>query len=566
VRASATIAVAGRTWSVRLRSEPTFDQQSGRRLGPWVLAGGIALSLVTFVVSIGRGRARERLRLQGRMLESMTEGVSVSDEHGTIVWTNPAEDRIFGWPPGGLIGRNVSEQNAYPPEESRRLVAGVIAELRTRGVWTGEFENVRADGTRFVTAARISALDVGGKPYWVCVQEDVTDRKRAEAERQALLAREHAAREQAETASRAKDDFLAMLGHELRNPLAPIVTVLHVLRMRDQGKTRELEIIERQVHHLIRLVDDLLDVSRITRGKIQLTMQPLALERIVAQAVEMASPLLEQRRHRLTVEVASDCVVDGDAHRLAQVVANLLTNAAKYTEPGGRVEVRAAREGDAVVLRVRDDGIGIAPALLPRVFDLFTQGRRAMDRSEGGLGIGLALVRSLVEAHGGRVEAESAGLGCGSEFVVHLPARRAGGAEAGAATAPAVTSSPGARRILLVDDNADAAESLAALLRAVGHEVVVAPDGPRALAAVRDWRPDVAVLDLGLPVMDGFELAGRLRAACAPRLIALTGYGQPRDKARARAAGFAVHLVKPVDPATLLAAIAGDEPAVRTGS
>ena len=550
------LEVAGRRWQLTFRSSPAFEAASSRRLVPLVAATGVLLSGLVALVASSRRRAQEELRLQARVLESMGEGVSVSDERGIILYTNPAEDRMFGYAPGELLGRHVTVQNTYPYEENQRIVNEVIAELRRSGRWFGEFSNVRKDGTRFVTVAHITALEVAGRHYWVCVQEDVTDRKRAEEERSQLLERERAARAEAEAASRAKDEFLAMLGHELRNPLAPIVTALRLLRLREgEGPVRELEVIERQVQHLVRLVDDLLDVSRITRGKIRLDRAVVPVSRVVAKAIEMASPLLEERAHRLVLDVAPDLYVDGDEVRLAQVMANLLTNAAKFTDPGGRIELSAARRDGWAELRVRDDGAGIAPEALPRLFEPFTQAPRADGSATGGLGIGLTLVRSLAEAHGGSVAAASAGLGHGSEFVVRLPASEA----PGAAAAPPPrgrrrTARP--RRVLVVDDNHDAADALRDLLRVVGHEVEVAYDGPEALAVAARFRPEVAVLDVGLPVMSGYELAKRLRERGDDvRLLAVTGYGQEHDRESARQAGFERHFVKPVEPGELFAAI-----------
>ncbi|MCU1282433.1 MAG: histidine kinase, partial [bacterium] len=373
-----------------------------------------------------------------------------------------------------------------------------------------------------------------------------------------------AARAEAERAARAKDEFLAMLGHELRNPLAPIVTALQLLKLRQPAQLREHEVIERQVQHVVRLVDDLLDVSRITRGKIELKREPLELAQVVAKAIAIASPLFEERRHRLDVAVApSGLVADADATRLAQVVANLLTNAAKYTAPGGHVRVAAARDGGELVLRVADDGIGISPELLPRVFDLFVQGDRPVDRGEGGLGLGLALVRSLVQLHGGSVTVASEGTQRGSEFVVRLPALD--GVAAPASSPPPLARTPRVvtpRRVLVVDDNEDAAEMLAEMLRAEGHVARVAYDGPAALQLVADgFVPELAILDIGLPVMDGYELATRLKASlpsALPTLVALTGYGQEHDRARSARAGFALHLVKPVVPERLLAYVGGE--------
>jgi signal transduction histidine kinase/ActR/RegA family two-component response regulator len=366
-----------------------------------------------------------------------------------------------------------------------------------------------------------------------------------------------------EEANRAKDEFLAMLGHELRNPLSPIVTALELLRRRDGGTTREREIIERQVGHLVRLVDDLLDVSKITRGKIVLRRDPLEIAAAIAKAVEIASDLFEQRRHRLTIDVPAEGLrVEGDIVRLAQVVANLLTNAARYTEPGGDIAVRATADGGDVVVTVKDSGAGIARDLLPRIFDIFVQGQRSTDRKEGGLGLGLALVKSLVQLHGGTATARSDGPGKGSEFEIRLPATtRAARTEAARAPPAASVRSP--RRVLVVDDNEDSVELLREILQWVGHEVAVAHDGPSALEVAEQFLPDVALLDIGLPVMDGYELGRRLHAmpqGARCRLIALSGYGQDRDQARSRASGFERHLVKPIDSTELLRVVASDAP------
>ncbi len=372
--------------------------------------------------------------------------------------------------------------------------------------------------------------------------------------RRAALAVENARLyREAREADRRKDEFLALLGHELRNPLAPILTALQLMQLRGTGDEREHKMIERQVRHLNRLIDDLLDVSRITRGKVQLKKEPLELSAVLAKAIEMASPLFEQRSHALSIDVPREgLVVDGDPVRLAQVFANLLVNAAKYTEPGGKIALTARREKNRLSVSVKDNGIGIAPEVLPKVFDLFVQAERALDRSQGGLGIGLALARNLVDLHGGTIAAHSEGPGKGSEFVARLPLSptRATPADASAAGTPAPARDRSGLRILLVDDNLDAVDVLAEALRTFGHEVVVAHDGPEALTLARDFRPNTALLDIGLPVMDGYELAAALRKAQGSeplRLIALTGYGQDADKARSHGAGFDVHLVKPID-------------------
>jgi signal transduction histidine kinase len=368
------------------------------------------------------------------------------------------------------------------------------------------------------------------------------------------------AREQAEAASRAKDEFMAMLGHELRNPLSPILTALELMKRGEGQVTREHAVIERQTRHLIRLVDDLLDVSRVTRGVLELRRQRIDLRDVLAKAIDIASPLLEMRRHHFEVQAPprGALLLNADEARLAQVFANLLTNSARYTPPGGHVSVRAWRSGSELVLEVRDDGIGIAPELLPHIFDLFVQGRQAVDRGNGGLGIGLALVRSLVQLHGGSVRAQSEGVGKGSAFTVRLPSLELRETMGYAANLAPLSMAAVGRRVLLVDDNEDAVAMLAELLTAAGHEVQTAADGPAALEAVKDFPPEVAVLDIGLPAMDGYDLAARLRSqlgGAAPVLIALSGYGQESDRARSEAAGFAVHLVKPVDCAELLSAI-----------
>jgi signal transduction histidine kinase len=358
----------------------------------------------------------------------------------------------------------------------------------------------------------------------------------------------------AEGASRAKDEFLAMLGHELRNPLSPIGTSLQLLRMRGDV-SREHVVIERQVSHLVRLVDDLLDVSRIARGKIELRRMRWELGEVCLRGLEMASPLIEQRRQRVDVHVRPEGLpVDVDADRMAQVVANLLTNASKYSDPGRTIRLVAEGSGSRVRFSVRDEGVGIAAEALGHVFDVFFQQKQSLDRSKGGLGLGLAIVRSLVELHGGTVFACSDGPGKGSEFVVELP-KALGREDTTCLTekpegvdSSALAARPG-KRILIVDDNVDAAESLAEVLTDMGYEVATAEDGPQALELVPRFRPEVCLLDIGLPVMDGYELAERLRDSFPEhgRLIAVTGYGQAKDRERSSKAGFSGHLVKPVD-------------------
>jgi signal transduction histidine kinase len=390
-------------------------------------------------------------------------------------------------------------------------------------------------------------------------------RANAELERNnAALVREIAERQRAEAAlqdaDRRKNAFLATLSHELRNPLAAIANAVQLLQIGGSGGARgdaAHDVLRRQIAHLVRLVDDLLDVSRITTGKISLRREPVDLAGVVALAVDTALPQLNGRRQRLTVHAPpAPLWIDGDPVRLGQIVANLLANAVKYTGEEGCIELVLTREtgaqapGGEAVLRIADNGIGIAPAALPRIFDLFSQGDQGPDRPEGGLGVGLALVRELVALHGGTVEVASTGPGEGSEFVVRLPAIET---PARATDVPAerpVRAGNGARRVLVVDDNRDSAESLAALLGVLGHDVHAAHDGREALELARRLAPDLVLLDIGMPGMSGHEVARRLRADAGLSdtvLIALTGYGSDDDRRASREAGFDGHLVKPID-------------------
>lgn len=356
-------------------------------------------------------------------------------------------------------------------------------------------------------------------------------------------------------ANRRKDEFLAMLAHELRNPLAPLRSAVQVMRLLSPPDSKlewSRDVIERQVNHLARLVDDLLDVSRLMRGMVKLKKKHIELSWVIAEAVETTRPLIDAKGHELTVSLPAEPVqLDGDLTRSTQVFVNLLNNAAKYTDAGGHIVLRAERAGAEVIVRVQDNGQGMKADLIPHVFDLFTQGDRALARSEGGLGIGLTLVRNLVGMHGGQVEAHSAGPGQGSEFVVHLPVLPA---TTTAATGRAAEKGDAAmapcQRILVVDDKPDAADSLALLLRVTGHNVRTAYDGPTALNVAHEFAPDIVFLDLGMPGMDGFEVARRLRAEQkSPNLllVALTGYNQEDDLRLCQQAGFDMHLCKPAD-------------------
>jgi signal transduction histidine kinase len=355
-------------------------------------------------------------------------------------------------------------------------------------------------------------------------------------------------------ADRRKDEFLATLAHELRNPLAPIRQAALISKApgaTDAQKRWSHDVIDRQVQHMSLLLDDLLDISRVTRGTLALRMQPTELSSVIDSAVETARPTIDAKRHVLSVDVPAEPMkFIADPLRVAQVLSNLLTNAAKYTDPEGQIRLSALCEGDDVVIRVKDSGIGISATALPRVFNMFSQVHSTTDRSEGGLGIGLALAQGLIELHGGTIEANSEGLGCGSEFTVRLP-RRAVQTPKTATHKPAATPGTLRRRILIADDNRDSAETLAALLRLEGHDVTSVHDGPVALSAFTEIKPDVALLDIGMPGLTGYEVARRMRqsnSGTSLTLIAITGWGQDIDKERAYAAGFDHHLTKPVDP------------------
>ena len=371
-----------------------------------------------------------------------------------------------------------------------------------------------------------------------------------------LYEAERNARAEAEAGSRAKDEFLAMLGHELRNPLSAVRNAIVTARLDPSRQVSALDIAGRGADQLARLVDDLLDVARITQGRIALRTQRLPIATIVERAVESVRQLIDERAHTISVQLPPhDAHVEGDSTRLEQVVANLISNAAKYTEPGGRIDVIVERQKDEVALRVRDNGIGIGPDMLPRVFDLFAQADRGLDRAQGGLGVGLTVVKRLVDLHGGRVEAHSDGIGKGAEFVVRLPTVLPGREDA--------VSSEGAERacarVLLVEDNGDAGESLMMLLELLGHRARMVHHGSAALEAARADPPDVMLVDIGLPGIDGYEVARRVRQDPALRhvvLVALTGYGRDEDRQRALGAGFDHHLVKPVNPETLESLVA----------
>jgi len=498
-------------------------------------------------------RARElevserRLR---RLVESDMIGILFWDEAGTITKVNDALLAMAGRRREDVEGRVHWRGLVAAPMIPRheRALAEVLA---TGSCAPIESELVRPDGGRLpilCAAARIDDQPLQGVT-WVL---DIAARKQGEAEREGLLAIAERARSEAEQASRAKDQFLAMLGHELRNPLSAVHSAVRVARADPSRRDRALEIIERQSAQLGRLIDDLLDVARVTSGRITLRRTRLALAEVVEGAVEAARGSIDDGGHELVLAPPAEPVhVDADPARIEQALVNLLTNAAKYTPRGGRIEVAAGRREAEAFVRVRDSGHGIAPQMLPHVFDLFIQGERTLDRAQGGLGVGLTVVRRLVELHGGRVTAHSAGVGTGAEFEIVLPLAAAvseredgGGGDGTRARARRAAD------IVLIEDSSEVAEALATLLEVLGHRVRRYHDGVAGLAAAAAEPPELMLVDIGLPGIDGYEVARRARrerALAATVLVALTGYGGAEARARALAAGFDHHLVKPVD-------------------
>ncbi|MFC0679504.1 PAS domain-containing protein [Lysobacter korlensis] len=479
----------------------------------------------------------------------------IADADGRMVWFN---DRWYDYTGATFEQMQADGSRVVHPDHVARVSESYLQSFARGEVWEDTFPIRGRDGSyRWFLSRAAPIRDAEGRVLqWFGTNTDVTAQRQAEE----VLRLEH----------RRKDEFLAMLAHELRNPLAPISTAAQLLRMSAGNPERTLaasEIITRQVGHMTELVDDLLDVSRVSRGIVELDLQPVELKSVLAAAVEQVRPLVESRGHALgTWTVPMPLVVAGDRTRLVQVVANLLNNAAKYTPAGGRIDLRAEADDGRVRITVSDNGIGIEPSLLPSVFDLFTQGERTLDRSQGGLGIGLALVERIVRLHGGEVRAWSEGPGFGSTFTVVLPLASAGTQPVAPDKGDAADACPG-RRVLLVDDNADAATVLAEVLRIEGHRVSVAATGTHALALAADTPDiDVFVLDIGLPDITGYELAMRLREAAAGRpvlIVALTGYGQSSDREHSQAAGFDHHLVKPADVRLLLRLMAESLPALQ---
>jgi PAS domain S-box-containing protein len=484
--------------------------------------------------------SEERFR---QLAESINEVFWMADPHATqILYISPAYERVWGRSCQSLYEQPRSFLDAIHADDRERVRTAAL-EKHSRGEATDEeYRVMRPDGSvRWIRDRAFPVRDAAGRIYrMVGIAEDVTETKRAQ--------------EALHEASRRKDEFLATLAHELRNPLAPIRNAAHVLRMRELADPQladARDIIDRQVQQMVRLIDDLLDISRITRGKLQLRRERIALAAVIHNAVEAARPAVDSHTHQLHVALPPEALyLDADPIRLAQVFANLLNNAAKYTERGGHIWLTAERHDGDVIVSVRDTGIGIAANHLPRLFEMFSQAAPALERSQGGLGIGLALVRGLVELHGGSITAQSAGSGRGSEFTVRLPL------VATALLPPPESNGDGAEcrsrpkcRILIADDLHDAVDSLAMMLRLLGHDIHTAYDGLEAVQAAATFRPEVMLLDIGMPKMNGYEAAHHIRQqpwGTEVLLVAVTGWGQAEDKRRAYEAGFDHHLTKPV--------------------
>jgi two-component system CheB/CheR fusion protein len=520
---------------VSLTVSPIFDAQ-GRVIGASKIARDVT----------ERKRLEDSLRDSERRLRTLTEAVPnllwSDGPDGQCDWLSSQWTTYTGVPVEELLGLRWLDRVIHPDDRQRTLACWRTA-CADRGDYDLEYRIRRHDGEYHWFKTRgVPLRDKQGTIIqWFGTCTDIEESKRLEAELR--------------EADRRKDEFLATLAHELRNPLAPLRQGLELLRAKG-GLGTDSEAIqrmmERQVDHMVRLVDDLMEVSRITRGKIELRTELLDLRAVIRGAIETSQPLIDAAGHVLSVHLPDrPLYVRGDALRLSQVLTNLLNNAAKYTPRGGRIWLSARSGGAEAVVSVRDNGLGIPPEMLPNVFQMFTQIDRNLQRAQGGLGIGLALVKSLAQMHGGGVQVASEGAGQGSQFTLHLPlAEPSQSARAGLSANGHRTAARPRRRVLVVDDNRDGADSLGMLLRVSGEEVRVAYDGPSALETAVTFRPEIALLDIGMPGMSGYELAGALRERDDSKrlvLIAMTGWGQEDDRRRTREAGFCAHLVKPVD-------------------
>jgi len=529
-------------------------ERSARRLSLWgggtvsILAIAL-LALLGFIVRRDTAKVRASEEQLATTLRSIGDAVIATDARGLITLMNPVAESVTGWPAVDARGASLDAVFRIINEETRNTVESPVAKVLREGGIVGLANHtllIRRDGSEVaIEDSGAPILDRSGGTIGVVLVFRDASRERAA---------EHALLE----ADRRKDEFLATLAHELRNPLAPIRQAARVARAPAATESQVRwahEVIERQVHNMARLLDDLLDVSRITRGTMEIRKELIELHAVMDAAIEISRPAIEARNHALSVECQLRTKVYADPLRLAQVIANLLTNAAKYTEPHGQIRLTAQCDGGELILRVSDTGIGIAAEMLPRIFEMFVQVKSVLDKSEGGLGIGLALARGLTELHGGSLEAQSAGLGSGSTFTLKLPLPQTATALPSDGASDAVVQRGPARRLLLADDNVDSAESLAMLLRLQGHEVEVVHDGVEAWRRLQELRPHFALLDIGMPKINGYEVARRTRAepwGTSIKLIALTGWGQERDRREAIEAGFDQHLVKPVDTEVLL--------------
>ena len=474
------------------------------------------------------------------LAESIPSIVWTAAPDGTVTYANPHWAEYYGAMQENKPARLIDL--VLHPEDAAAARDHVVTRLQSGESVEFEARHRRHDGTYrwFITRA-VPWRDIEGQVVsWFGITTDIDDHKALE--------------EQLRLTDRRKDEFLATLAHELRNPLAPLQNALHILRLDpaggDAGRSA-LAIMERQMQQMVRLVDDLLDVSRITRGRLELRREITRFDALVADAVETVRPLLASLGHQLDVQLPDEqLLLDADPHRLAQVFANLLNNAAKYTDPGGRIALHAKHAGNEIVITVTDSGIGIAPELASQIFDVFVQADTALERSRGGLGIGLTLVRSLVEMHGGTVAVRSDGLGKGSEFTVRLPLAAATRPALPADALPMPPVEPGALRILVVDDNRDAADTLAMSLGMLGHDVRTVYEAPRVVDTAAGFQPELVFMDIGMPRMNGYDVARAIREqewGGDTMLVALTGWGKEDDRAKSRAAGFDHHLVKPAE-------------------
>ncbi|MGK5081627.1 ATP-binding protein [Janthinobacterium sp. HLX7-2] len=477
-------------------------------------------------------------------LDNSAEGLHRVGMDGTILWANKAEMNMLGYRPEEYIGQHIARFHV-----DQTVIEDILTKLGSGETIYDYPARLRCkDGSvKHVVIHSNAYFEDGQLRYTRCFTRDATERHQRD---EAYAEREKTLVELTE-ANQAKDEFLAMLGHELRNPLAPITMALELMRMRNENASKyEREVIERQVGHMNRLVEDLLDISRITRGRMELQLSEIDVSQFLIKAVEMASPLFEQRNHQFKFSCEENLHMTGDPDRLAQAVSNLLTNAARYTGKGGHIVLSATCvKSDWLCISVKDDGVGLPESMLGSIFELFFQAKQTIDRTQGGLGIGLALVKNIVELHGGTVEAKSNGIGRGSEFVLILPINGLSSKRTELKEAASLGTVIQKRRIMLVDDNVDAVNTLGRLLELSGHDVELFDNPIDALSAVRRFNPEIAILDIGLPGLNGYELADEIRAAMGDhscRLIALTGYGQEADRTKSQAAGFEKHFVKPV--------------------